>query len=63
MTTIYLKVSAQDIPVTRDAEKLTIVYLRDLPYEVSGGDVYDFFSSYGVVLTIERSVSPAFPSL
>ena len=63
VTTIYLKVSAQDIPVTRDAEKTTIVYLCDLPYEVSGDDVYDFFSAYGVVLTVERSVSPAFPSL
>ena len=28
-----------DIPVTRDAEKLTVVYLRDLPYEVAGDDV------------------------
>ena len=41
-----LRFNGQDIPVTRDAEKLTIVYLRDLPYEVAGDDVYDFFSSY-----------------
>ena len=25
----------EDIPVTRDAEKLTVVYVRDLPYEVT----------------------------
>ena len=33
----------QDIPVTRDAEKLTVVYLRDLPYEIAVDDVYDFW--------------------
>ena len=58
-----LRFNGQDIPVTRDAEKLTIVYLHDLRYEIAGDDVYDFFSSYGDVLTVERSVSTAFPSL
>ena len=49
----------QDIPVTRDAGKLTVVYLRHLPYEVAGDDVYDFFSAYGEVLIVERTVSSA----
>ena len=53
----------QDIPVTRDAEKLTAVYLRDLLYEITGDDVYDFFSAYGEVLAVERIVSYDFPSL
>ena len=53
----------QDNPVTRDAEKLTVVHLRDLPYEVAGYDVYDFFSAYGEVLTMDRTVSSDYPSL
>ena len=35
----------QDIPVTRDAEKLTVVYLHNLAYEIAGDDLYDFFSA------------------
>ena len=46
----------QDIPVTRDGQNVTVVYIRDLPYEVPSDDVVDFFSSYGDVLTAERSV-------
>ena len=53
----------QDIPVTRDADKVTVLYLRDLPYEVSGEDVFDFFSIYGEVLTVERSVAAEFLNL
>ena len=41
----------------RCAEKLTVVHLRDLPYEVAGYDVYDFLSTYGEVLTMDRTVS------
>ena len=52
----------EDIPVTRHAEKLTVVYVRDLPYEVSSDDVHGFFGTFGEVLTVERSVSPDFPS-
>jgi len=53
----------QEIPVTRDGQKVTVVYIRDLPYEVASDDVIDFFSSYGEVLTAERSVAAKFPSL
>ena len=53
----------QDIPVTRDAENVTVLYLRDLPYEVASDDVIDFFSTYGEVLTVERSVVADFPNL
>ena len=53
----------QDIPVTRDPDKVTVLYLRDLPYEVSGEDVFDFFSIYGEVLAVERSVAAEFPDL
>ena len=49
--------------MTRDAEKLTVVQLRGLPYEVAGYDVYDFFSAYGEVLTMDRTVSSDYPSL
>ena len=49
--------------MTRYAEKLTVVHLRDIPYEVNGYDVYDFFSAYGEVLTIDRTVSSDYPSL
>ena len=47
----------QDIPVTRDGQNVTVVYICDLPYEVPSDDVVDFFSSYGEVLTVERSVA------
>ena len=39
------------------------MHLRDIPYEVNGYDVYDFFSAYGEVLTIDRTVSSDYPSL
>ena len=52
-----------DIPVTRDNEKLSVLYLRDLPYEVRADDVKDFFSAYGTVLAIERLTSADFPLL
>ena len=52
-----------DIPVTSDGQKVTVLYIRDLPYEVPSDDVVDFFSSYGEVLTIERSVAADFPNL
>lgn len=51
------------IPVTKDGDKVTTVYLRDLPYEVGGDDVFDFFGAFGTVLTVECSVSPDFPLL
>ena len=53
----------QDIPVTRDGKNVTVVYIRDLPYEVASDDVIDFFSSYGEVLTVERSVAAKFTNL
>ena len=53
----------EDIPVTRDAQKLTKVYIRDLPYEFTSDDLLDFFGTFCEVLTVERSVSPDFPSL
>ena len=57
-----LRFGDEDIPVTRHAQKLTVVYVRDLPYEVSNDDVFGFFGTFGEVLTVERSVSPDFPS-
>ena len=48
-----IRFAGHDIPVTRHAEKVTTVYLRDLPYEVAGDDVFDFFGAYGEVLTVE----------
>ena len=58
-----LRFGDEDIPVTRHAEKLIVVYVRDLPYDVSSDDVLGFFGTFGEVLTVERSVSPDFPSL
>ena len=52
-----------DVPVTRDEEKLTKVYVRDPPYEVASDDFLDFFGTFGEVLTVKRSVFPDFPSL
>ena len=52
-----LCVDGVDIPVTEHVKKLTIVYLRDLPFEVSCDDLYDFFADYGDVATIERCTS------
>ena len=53
----------QEIPVTKHGQKVTVAYIRDLPYEVASDDVINFFSSYGEVLTAERSVAAKFPSL
>ena len=53
----------QDIPVTRDGQSVTVVYIRDLPYEVASDDFIAFFSSYGEVLTVERSVAAKFTNL
>ena len=53
----------QDIPVARDAEKVTVLYLRDVPYEAASDDVIDFLSAYGEVLTVECSVAADFPNL
>ena len=53
----------QAIPLTRDAEKVTMLYIRDLPYEVASDDVIDFFSFFGEVLTVERSVAADIPNL
>jgi len=52
-----------DIPVTKDGEKVTVLHIRDLPYEVSSDDLVQFFSNYGEVLTVERSVAANFPAL
>ena len=49
--------------MTRCEEKLTVVHLRDLPYEVAGYGVYDCFSAYGEVLTMDRTVSSDYRSL
>ena len=43
--------------------KVTVIYIRDLPYEVASDDVIDFFSTHGEVLTVERSVNSDFPTL
>ena len=53
----------QAIPVTQDGQKVTVVYIRDLPYEVPSDDLMDFFSSYGEVITAERSVAAKYPDL
>ena len=58
-----VRFDGQVIPVTRDADKVAFVYLRDLPYEVADENVSDFFKTYGEVLAVERSVSAEFPSL
>ena len=58
-----IRFAGHEIPVTRNAEKVVTVYFRNLPYDVAGDDVFDFFGAYGEVLTVERSVSPDFPSL
>ena len=58
-----MRLDDEDIPVTRDAEKVTVLYIRDLPYEVASDDVVDFFSTFGEVLTVERSVAAETPSL
>ena len=50
-----MRLDDEDIPVTRDAEKVTVLYVRDLPYEVASDDLVDFFSTFGEVLTVERS--------
>ena len=42
---------------------MTVLFIRDLPYEVTSDDLIDFFSSYGEVLTVERSVAASFPNL
>ena len=52
-----------DIPVTKDHEKLSVLYLRDLPHEVHADDVKDFFSAYGTVLVMERLKNADFPLL
>ena len=53
----------QAIPVTQDGQEVTVVYIRDLPYEVPSDDLMDFFSSYGEVLTAELSVAAKYPDL
>ena len=58
-----LCVNGVDIPVTEHGKKLTIVYLRDLPFEVSSDDLYAFFADYGDVTTINRSTSSTCSSL
>ena len=52
-----------DIPVTKDGQKVSVLCIRDLPYEVSSDELVDFFSNYGEVLTVERSVAENFPNL
>ena len=37
--------------------------MRKSPHEVAGYDVYDFFSAYGEVLTMDRTVSSDYRSL
>ncbi|XP_067029002.1 uncharacterized protein [Acropora muricata] len=58
-----MRLDDQAIPVTRHAEKVTVLYIRDLPYEVASDDVIDFLSTHGEVLTAERSVNADFPTL
>ena len=58
-----LRIDGFDIPITRVAEKLTTVYLRDLPYEIPGDDVCEFFGAYGDIRTVELSKFPTFPTL
>ena len=33
----------EDIPVTKDGQKVTVLFIRDLPYEVASDDLIDFF--------------------
>ena len=61
--TKLLHLKGYDVPVTRDDEKLSVLHLRDLPYEVHADDLQDFFSAYGTVLAMERSTNADFPSL
>ena len=58
-----LRFGDHDIPVTKDGQKVTALYIRDLPYEVPSDDLVDFFSNYGEVLTMESSVAVNFPGL
>ena len=58
-----LRFGDHDIPVTKDGQKVTVLYIRDLPYEVPSDDLGDFFSNHGEVLTVERSVAVNFPGL
>ena len=58
-----MRMDDEDIPVTRDAEKVTVLYVRDLPYEVASDDLVDFLSTFGEVLTVERSVAADTPNL
>ena len=53
----------EDIPVTKDGQKVTVLLIWDLPYEVASDDIIDFFSSYGEILTVERSVAASFLNL
>ena len=53
----------QVIPVIKDADKVAVVCLQNLPYEVADEDISDFFKTYGEVLAVGRSVSAGFPSL
>ena len=61
--TKVLHLKGHDVPVTRDGEKLSVLHLRDLPYEVHADDLQDFFSAYGTVLAMERSTNADFLSL
>ena len=61
--TKVLHLKGHDVPVTRDGEKLSVLHLRDLPYEVHADDLQDFFSAYGTVLAMERSTNADLPSL
>ena len=45
-----LRFGDHDIPVTKDGQKVTVLYIRDLPYEVPSDDLVDFFSNYGKFL-------------
>ena len=58
-----MRLDDEDIPVTRDAKKVTVLYVRDLPYEVASDDLVDFLSTFGEVLTVERSVAADTPNL
>ena len=58
-----LRFEDHDIPVTKDGQKVTVLYIKDLPYEVPSDDLVDFFPNYGKVFTVERSVAVNFPNL
>ena len=47
--------------MTKDGQKVTVLFIRDLG--VVSDDLIDFFSSYGEVLTVERSMAASFPNL